>query len=288
MHATMSAGAVLPLILIAVVSFVMSYVGSAVGMVLGQLRVALLTYVLGSVAAGVATSLVISTLATVAGAVAHARGGRVQAAPLLLIGVPSAIAAYASTRYASQVDPLLLKLAIAATLFVAGVAMLRDRPAGSRTDVASRAPSGKVGRVFVQVAVGAVLGAISGLVGLLLGTLRLPAMLRFARMEAGAAVGTNMAIGALTGLSAGVAAIAGGTVDPVAFAIVCPITLVGAHLGAQHTGRLDKTMVRRWIGYVLVPTAIIMATEVAARSPRVRRLAISEARSAPRAPPSAQ
>jgi uncharacterized protein len=144
------------------------------------------------------------------------------------------------------------------------------------------------GRVAAQIAVGAVLGALSGLVGLLLGTLRLPAMLRFAKMEAGTAVGTNMAIGALTGLSAGVAAMAGGTVDPVAFAIVCPITLVGAHMGARQTGRLDRAMVRRWIGYVLVPTALIMFTEVAARSPAVRRLAISEARSAPRALPTAQ
>jgi uncharacterized protein len=109
----MTAAAVFPLVLIAVVSFGMSYVGSAVGLVLGQLRVALLTYVLGSVAAGVATSLAISTLATIAGAVAHARGGRVQPLALLLIGVPSAIAAYASTRYASRIDPMLLKLAVA-------------------------------------------------------------------------------------------------------------------------------------------------------------------------------
>lgn len=269
---------VVPLLLIAIVSFGMSYIGAAVGMVLGQLRVALLTYVLGSAALGVSTSLAISTLATIAGTLSHARSGRVQWGPLLLIGVPSGLAAYATASYTGRADPRLMKLGIAVALLFAGGKLLRQPSAAAPEP---RGPLATLtGRIVVQVVVGTVLGAISGLVGLLLGTLRLPAMLRFAGMAPSAAVGTNMAIGALTGLSAGFAALTGGKVHPVAFAIVCPITLLGAHFGAQRTGRMDKATVRRWIGYVLVPTALIMVVEVAASTHSVRKLASSGARTA--------
>lgn len=116
--------------------------------------------------------------------------------------------------------------------------------------------------VLREVVVGALLGAISGLVGLLLGSLRLPAMIRYARVAPPVAVGTNMAIGCLTGLSAGVATFLEGQVDLPAFAVVTPLTLLGAHLGARRTGQLDPQALRRWIAWVLLLSAALMLTEL--------------------------
>jgi uncharacterized membrane protein YfcA len=271
---------VVPLVLIAGISFALSYVGSAVGLVLGQLRVVLLTYWLGSATLGASTSLAISTLATIAGAVTHARGGRVQVVPLLLIGVPSAVAAYCTTRLAVHVDPRLLKVGIAVALVGAGAMLLQKGTRDDEPAVDSAGPlEAPARRAAAQLVVGLFLGALSGLVGLLLGTLRLPAMLRVGGMSARSAVGTNMAIGALTGLSAGVAALTSGSVDPVAFAIVCPITLIGAFLGSHRTAKLDRANVRRWIGYVLVPTGVLMVLDVAATSTARRHFARASARS---------
>ena len=251
------------LLLIAIASFAMSYAGAAVGVVLGQLRVVLLTFALGT-GAGIGTSLAISTLANLAAALTHARGGRVHLRPLLLFGIPSAAAAYASARYSAYVDPRLPTLAIAVTLAVVGVGMLRAeaRREPGEHDVSGASPSSAI----AQVGLGAVLGAISGVVGLLMNTMRLPAMLRFGGVSAGAVVGTNMAIGALTGLSAGVAALEGGHINMLAFMIVCPVTLLGAHAGALRTGRLDGAVVRRWIGYLLLPTALLMGIQVVSKS----------------------
>jgi uncharacterized membrane protein YfcA len=229
----------LVLALIALVSFCMSYLGAAVGLVLGQFRVVLLTYALGSAALGGATSLAISTVAAIVGAVVHVREGRVNLALLASIGGPSALSAHATARYAGQADPRLLKGAIACALLVTGLHMLRPRrrlPDARRPE--SAFPSGT--RSFAgQVAVGALLGAVSGLVGLLLGSLRLPAMARLTGVAPATAVGTNMAIGAITGISAGVTAAVGGSVDLVAFAVITPLTLIGAHYGARKTGGLD-------------------------------------------------
>jgi uncharacterized membrane protein YfcA len=253
---------IVALCFIALVSSGLSYVGAAVGLVLGQLRVALLTYVLGGAVEGAATSLAVSTVATLVGAVAHRRQGHVNLRLLVSVGGPSAIGAYAAAHYSGLIDPRILKLLIALTLLLTGIHMLwRSRLAPEEDK--PRAPPLAPGVVIAfQVATGAVLGTISGLVGLLLGSLRLPAMLRFMRVPAATAVGTNMAIGAITGLSAGVSAVVGGHVNVAAFALVAPLTLVGAQLGAQKTGKLDRLTLTRWIAYALIPTAIVMLLEI--------------------------
>jgi len=243
------------LVFIGVVSFAMSYLGAAVGLVLGHFRVVLIGYVLGSAAGGAATSMAISTVSTFSGALAHARSGRVQLAPVLLIGAPSAVAAYVAAGYACRTDPRLLKLAIACALLVAAADLLwRRRPPVVRSAPEPRPDSSPVLAVAAQVFIGTVLGAISGFVGLLLGSLRLPAMVRIG-VEPRTAIGTNMTIGAITGLSAGISALAVGQVNYEAFAIVAPMAFIGSHLGAQQTGKLDPVRLTRWIAAALIVTA---------------------------------
>jgi len=243
------------LALIALVSLLLSYIGATVGLVLGQLRVALLAYALGSVAVGTATSLAISTAGTLIGTLRHAVDGRVQPLLLLTVGAPSAAAAFFTARYAHLADARLLKLAIAVVLILTGATMLLRRPPPEP------APPPKIPPMLAEVVVGAVLGAISGLVGLLLGSLRLPAMIRYARIATPTAIGTNMAIGTLTGLSAGVATFLEGQVDLVAFAVIAPTTVLGAHLGARKTGQLAPATLTKIIAWVLVATGLLMLGE---------------------------
>jgi uncharacterized membrane protein YfcA len=243
------------LALIALVSLLLSYIGATVGLVLGQLRVALLTYALGGPAVGTATSLAISTAGTLVGTLRHAIDGRVQPLLLLTVGAPSAAAAFLTARYAHLADARLLKLAIAVVLILTGASMLIRRAPPTPT-----APP-RVPPMLAEVIVGTVLGAISGLVGLLLGSLRLPAMIRYARVPTPTAIGTNMAIGTLTGLSAGVATFLEGQVDLVAFAVVAPTTVLGAHLGARRTGQLAPETLLKVIAWVLVATGLLMLGE---------------------------
>ncbi|MBZ5714121.1 sulfite exporter TauE/SafE family protein [Nannocystis pusilla] len=241
------------------VSFGLSYIGATVGLVLGQLRVALLVYVLGSPVIGAATSLAISTAGTLTGTLRHAREGRVSPWLLATVGAPSALAAFLTARWAGSIDARALKAAIAVVLLLTGLSMSRRRPepTGPSEHVSSRSFA-----VAAEVVVGTALGAISGLVGLLLGSLRLPAMIRYARVPPPVAVGTNMAIGAVTGLSAGVATFLEGQVHFGAFAVVTPLTLLGANLGARRTGRLDEASLRRWIAWILLLSAALMLGEL--------------------------
>ena len=259
----MSALDICALVLIAGASFGMSYLGAAVGLVLGHFRVVLLTYVLGGALAGAATSMAISTVSTFSGVVSHARGGRVQLAPLLLIGGPSAVAAYVASRSAQGVDPRAPKLVIAVMLIVAAVDLFRRRRGPAPSASGAPPPCHSLGqRLALQVGVGLVLGAVSGLVGLLLGSLRLPTMVRLG-VKPATAVGTNMAIGAVTGLSAGASAIVGGRVNLVAFLVVAPLSFLGSYLGARKTAKLDPVMLKTWIACALVVTSVIMLTDLA-------------------------
>ena len=244
------------LVLIAVVSLLLSYIGATVGLVLGQLRVALLVYALGSATVGAATSLAISTAGTLIGTLRHAMDGRVEVKLLLSVGLPSAAAAFFSARYAQHVDQRLLKLAIALVLILTGLKMLLPRRPASAPEVPPKIPP-----MIAEVAVGTVLGAVSGLVGLLLGSLRLPAMIRYARIATPTAIGTNMAIGTLTGLSAGVATFLEGQIDLYAFAVVAPTTVIGAHFGAHKTGLLAPETLSRVIAWVLAATGLLMLAE---------------------------
>lgn len=277
--------------LVALLSFGLSYLGSSVGLVFGQLRLPILVYWLGSPAVGAATSLAISAVAALVGAIRHARAGRVDVRLMATIGLPSALAAWLATRLAVSLDPALVKLSIGVALVLTGGAMLRSRAQDVRKEAvgsdggASRSgggeeaaaaavgkgevgPGGSMiasgpvprGRLLFEVAVGVALGAVAGIVGLLLGTLRLPAMMKLG-VHPARAVGTNMAIGSMTGLLAGAAALFEGNVDPWAFGVITPATMVGAYWGASATGKLDKATLRRLIAWTLLGIGTWMAAE---------------------------
>jgi hypothetical protein len=245
----------LVLALVALLSFGLSYIGASVGLVLGQLRLPVLVYWLGSPIVGAATSLAISAVGALVGAARHARAGRVDLRLMLTIGGPSALAAFVTARSASALDPHLVKGAIGIALLVTSLFMFgRGRnealPSVSDDSPAEEPYLATPRRVVAEVTVGGGLGALAALVGLLLGTLRLPLMLRLG-VPAAQAVGTNMAIGAATGVFAAAATFADGHVDLLAFAVISPTTVLGAYMGASATGRMKKDTLRRLIAVTL-------------------------------------
>ncbi len=279
--------------LVALLSFGLSYLGASVGLVFGQLRLPILVYWLGSPAVGAATSLAISAVAALVGAARHARAGRVDLRLMLTIGLPSAVAAWLSTRMAVKLDPALVKGSIGAALVLTGGTMLWSRRASraaalAKTDTSGRAspsspsspsspdapaptdPSASAShlesdtvtraRLLFEVIVGVILGAVAGIVGLLLGTLRLPAMMKLG-VHPARAVGTNMAIGSMTGLLAGTAALMEGNVDAWAFGVITPATMIGAYWGASTTGKIDKATLRRLIAWTLLGIGAWMVGE---------------------------
>jgi uncharacterized membrane protein YfcA len=267
--AMLARGDAVVLALVAILSFGLSWFGASVGLVLGQLRLPILVYWLGSPIVGAATSLAISAVGALVGSLRHARAGRVETRLLLTIGLPSAVAAFVVAGRAATFDPRLVKGAIGGALVLTAAFMLRRKAAptpptepGSTVDADSSRGEAHPPRrrLVIEAAIGAVVGALAALVGLLLGTLRLPALLKLG-LPPDRAVGTNMAIGALTGVFASIATLARGQVDRPAFLVVGATTVLGSYLGASATGRMHKDTLQRLIAITLVGIGGWMAVE---------------------------
>src|SRR4029450_8603916 len=160
---------------------------------------------------------------------------------------PSMLGAFAGG-YLSGVLPDDILLAIIGLLLLYfGVDLLRPH------DQPFRREANPGDRLDIRAAVitGAVVGLLGGLVGLILGALRMPALLRYVGETAARAVGTNLTVGVCVG-SAGVIGHTPDGVDWDLLAIGSAASVPGALLGARLTGRLSERQLLRAIGAMLV------------------------------------
>jgi uncharacterized membrane protein YfcA len=107
-----------------------------------------------------------------------------------------------------------------------------------------------------------VIGFLGGVVGLILGSLRMPALLRLRRRGTGASGRHQPARRRLRRRGRGRRA-RSGRIDWVAFAIGAAASVPGALLGARLTGRLDERQLLRAIGIVLLFAGAITLLQAA-------------------------
>src|SRR4029450_11080700 len=160
---------------------------------------------------------------------------------------PSMLGAFAGG-YLSGVLPDDILLAIIGLLLLYfGVDLLRphDQPFRREANPGDRLD------IRAAVVTGAVVGLLGGLVGLILGALRMPALIRYVGETAARAVGTNLAVGVCVGIAGGAPPPPDG-VDWELLAIGSAASVPGALLGARLTGRLSERQLLRAIGAMLV------------------------------------
>ena len=110
------------------------------------------------------------------------------------------------------------------------------------------------------VAWGLVIGLLGGLVGLILSTLRLPALIRNIGESPHRAVATNLVVGFWLGTAAVIGHLPGG-VDWGLMLVGSAASIPGAILGSRITGKLSERQLLNAIGVAL----LIVGTATAAR-----------------------
>jgi uncharacterized protein len=98
---------------------------------------------------------------------------------------------------------------------------------------------------------------------LILGTLRLPALIKYVGVSPYAAVGTNAAVGVVVGIGGLVGHLPSG-VDWDILAVGAAAAMPAAYLGARFTGRLDERQLLRAIAAILLISGAAMATRAIA------------------------
>jgi uncharacterized membrane protein YfcA len=227
--------------------FAVALAGGVVGLVFGNIRLPAVLLLASHPAAGAGANIGISGVAATAAAIVHVRAGRINWRLFAWMAPPSMAGAVAGGYLSGVLPDDVLLVAIGLLLLYFGVDLLRERDRPTRRD--SRA--GDQLDIRAAVLTGAVVGVLGGLVGLILGSLRMPALLRYVGETATRAVGTNLAVG----VCVGIAGVLGHTPDGVDWdllAIGSAASVPGALLGARLTGRLSERQLLRAIGAMLV------------------------------------
>jgi uncharacterized membrane protein YfcA len=133
-------------------------------------------------------------------------------------------------------------------LIQSAVELLRNPP---------KPTGGDGGELDVRAAVlsGAVIGLLGGLVGLILGSLRMPALLRWVGEVPQRAVGTNVTVGVFVGVAGSLAHLPNAAPDLGVIAAGGAASIPGALLGSRLTGRLSEAALIKAIAVVLLIAA---------------------------------
>jgi uncharacterized protein len=233
------------LVVVGLWCFVTALAGGLVGLVLGNIRLPVLVLAASSPAAGAGANIGVSAVAALAAAVAHIRAGRIDWRLFAWMAPPSMVGAVVGGLLSGVVPGNALLVVIGVTLLAFGADLLRSKPDG-RQEAGSGGVSARA-----AILTGALIGVLGGFVGLILGALRLPALLRFVGADPFRAVGTNAAVGFCLGV-AGVFGHLPGGVDWTLLGVGAATSVPGAILGARLTGRLDERQLFRAVGLVLL------------------------------------
>jgi uncharacterized protein len=222
------------------------------GLVLGTLRLPLIVLATGSPLTAAGTNIAVSAASAGAGGLKHAREGRVDWRIVAWTAPPSVVGAIGGALLADDVSEALLYGLIAAVLVWSGID-LALRPIAARPRDRLRVGRGS-GLAFL-------IGVLGGAVGVILGTLRMPALIRAVGMDVRKAAGTNLVVGFLLGIAGFATHAAGVGVDWAILAAGLVGAIPGGWLGARRTGSVPEHALRLALGVVLVAVGLAFALQ---------------------------
>ena len=260
--------------------------GLAVGASLGALgaggsilTVPILVYLLGRSAHQATTiSLIVVGAAALAGALAHARAGRVRLGPGLAFGLLGAAGSVLGSKAGAGVNPNLLLLAFAALMAIAAAAMLarsrrEDRraetsPAGggpvkSEGTAEGRARSGVTAACAIKVTVAATaVGLLTGFFGVGGGFVVVPVLVLVFGYETATAIGTSLLVIALNSAAALAVRLvdARAALDAPLLVAFLATAITGTVLGRRYAARLSPRLLGVAFSGLLVVLALYMST----------------------------
>jgi uncharacterized membrane protein YfcA len=228
---------------------VTALVGGAIGLVLGSLRLPALLVSAASPATAAGTNIAVSASAALTAGATHARAGRVDWRIAAWMTPPSVLAAFLGGYFGGLVPDRLLLLGIAVVLTWNGADLLLEL----------RAPRRAERPWLAAVVAGCAIGLLGGAVGLILGTLRMPALIGSIGIDAHRAVGTNLLVGFFLGISGLVGHALRTEVDWRLLGVCVAATVPAAWWGARLTGSLSAPAIKRSLGAALLAVAVAIA-----------------------------
>ena len=243
-------------VVLTAVSLGVGLLGGFVGLALGTMRLpAMLLMGMAAPTAG-GTNILVSSISSVFGAIRHLREGRVNFRLVLIMGGPAFVGAFIGGFMGGKMSETILLSAAGLLVLWQGVELrMRGRAVAAANDFVTNY-SGK--RMVLGGGMGLAVGLLGGAVGLILGSIRLPALIRVLKVDPRIAAGTNLVIGFVMGSVGWIGHAIKGDVDYQLLILMGAGAAVGSYYGAKLTGKVDLATLVGAMGYVLLAGGVIL------------------------------
>ena len=244
-------------VVLTAVSLGVGLLGGFVGLALGTMRLpAMLLMGMAAPTAG-GTNILVSSISSIFGAIRHIREGRVNFRLVLIMGGPAFAGAFIGGFQGGRVSETILLTAAGLLVLWQGVELrARSRAVTASADNFVTEYDRK--RMLIGGGMGLGVGLLGGAVGLILGSIRLPALIRVLKMDPRIAAGTNLVIGFVMGSLGWVGHAIKGDVDYQLLLMMGAGAAVGSYFGAKLTGKVELATLVGAMGYVLVAVGVIL------------------------------
>ncbi|MGC1134417.1 MAG: sulfite exporter TauE/SafE family protein [Nitrososphaeraceae archaeon] len=265
-------------LILAVSGFAIGFVGGMVGLVLGVVRFPVVMNIETSASITAGTNLGVSTLGAIAAALRHYRLGNIHFRLFLILGLTGAAGAFIGSFLTGYVPVSYLLGVIGIIVLYESYMLLKgsrtkqeninrkeivEKPKSTGSENSDRrSVYTQEELIILESIIGFGIGVLGGLVGLVLGSIRMLAMISVLKMEPRFAVGTNLAAAAVMGISGLIGHIINHNIDYLVLIIMGSGAMIGGYLGARYTNRFSERILKRLIGIVLIVVAISMFLRV--------------------------
>jgi len=266
----------------AISGLLIGFVGGMVGLVLGVVRFPIVVAAETTTSIVAGTNLGISTLGSIAAAIKHYRQRNIDFQVFKIMAISGAVGAFIGSFLTSFVPTTLLLCIIGIIVSYEAFLLLaknskqiikiksknrEDHFANNNDDLGydendtntkNDKIKSKFNRHLTESLIGFAIGFLGGLVGLVLGSIRMPAMISVLKLKPKIAVGTNLATASVMGSIGMIGHVLNHNVDYVILMVMGSGAMLGAYLGAKFTNRFNDSTLKFIIGLVLVIVAISM------------------------------
>ncbi len=238
-------------IILGCIGLAIGFVGGLVGLVLGVIR---FPFILGTeLSAGITagTNISVSTLGAFTAALRHYKQNNIHLQIFIIMAATGAVGAFLGSLVTKNVPiDWLLSIIWVIVSYEAYALIL-----GSRK---RKTENKKRYSILIECLIGFGIGFLGGLVGLVLGSIRMPAMISVLKMEPKVAIGTNLASASVMGVFGFLGHALNNEVDYPTVAIMGSTAMIGGYIGAKFTGRFSAEKLKMLIGFVLIVVALFM------------------------------
>ena len=245
------------------IGFIISFIGGMVGLVLGVIRLPFILSTGLSVTESVGTNIGVSTLGAITAAIQHIRNKNISFTIFIIMALTGAVGAFYGALLTKNVSINLLLILIGLIISYESFILLKENN-NNKDKITNKSllnlnqestSQNSYYEIFLQSIIGFLVGILGGLVGLVLGSIRLPAIIKILKTEPKIAVGTNMLISSVMGISGFIGHVISNEVNFLYLIILGPSAMIGGFLGARYTNRLSPTNLKRLIGIILAIVA---------------------------------